>query len=260
MIGSSSKLKPIQNEYKVHEDLYKNLSLYYRDGETLSSLLYGISGLVYMHEKNQNKMGDKEKIKLYLQIIEEYRNEGMVFEKACNLLSNLIFKNSKMIPMLTALSTEACVISVAKEIDYFEPAFKQFLRLIGNMSLNLESATMIVKADFLKVWSNIIAKADHLHHDHIIKLAFDILFNLLNFHEIEAKNIAYRAHEAFCCVKIITYLLKNTLNTNLVISGLDALEKLFILDVNRTQAIQYGVTMCLEDIAKTQSWNEVNYH
>lgn len=127
------------------------------------------------------------------------------------------------------------------------------------MSTNLESATLIVRADFLKVWSACLAQAEARNHDHIIKYAFDILFNLLNFNEIEAKNIAYKCYEAGCSQKIISYMHKNALNSDIIISGLDALEKLFILDVARVQSLDCGVLACLEDIAKVQSWNEVTY-
>ena len=38
---------------------------------------------------------------------------------------------------------------------------------------------------------------------------------------------------------------KYSLNTDIVKSGLDAVEKILILDVNRVRALDYGILKCL---------------
>lgn len=136
-------------------------------------------------------------------------------------------------------------MSLFQDIPYNLEAYKRFLRLIGNLSLDLEAATSIIRAKFFFIWNNIIKAGEDHNHEEVILYAIDIIFNLVNFHEIEAKNIAYKISETDCLWKIIYLMQKYSLNTDIVKSGLDAVEKILILDVNRVRALDYGILKCL---------------
>ena len=90
--------------------------MFLRDGETLCSLLYAASGLVYLHEKNQEKLGGQNQIRQYLKILLEHRDNVEVFEKVCNLLSNLVFKNQKLVKTFSSLKVEEQIIGVVKSL------------------------------------------------------------------------------------------------------------------------------------------------
>lgn len=148
------------------------------------------------------------------------------------------------------------MIKLATTLLYEYAPTKQFLRLVGNLSLSVEAASSIVRTQFLYLWGNILKEADAHRHEDIMKYCFDILFNLLNYPEVEAKPIAYKLNEAGCTASTIAFLQQNSLVTSIVEAGLDVLEKLLIVDVTVKQAIQSDILKCLENIAKTQSWNE----
>lgn len=69
-----------------------------------------------MHEKNQEKLGGQNQIKQYLKILLEHRDNVEVFEKVCNLLSNLVFKNQKLVKTFSSLKVEEQIIGIFKSL------------------------------------------------------------------------------------------------------------------------------------------------
>ena len=236
--------------------LFSNLQHYEDNIPCLAATLYAISGLGYLNDENQRILCTKECLKTYIKVIERNGSSALVFDKGCNLLSNMVYKNLGLIKVYIELGVEICIIKVATSLLYQYSAYKQFLRLIGNISLSAEAANSITKTPFLYLWGNILKQAEAQKHEDIIKYCFDIIFNLLNYPEIEAKPIAYRTEEAGCIPKTIQILQRNCLVTLVSESGLDCLEKMLIIDVAIKKALENGLLKSLEDIANTQSWNE----
>lgn len=81
------------------------------------------------------------------------------------------------------------------------------------------------------------------------------MYNLLNYPEVEAKSIAYRVVEAGCVGRLVGCLRRNCIGVGIVEAGLDAVEKMMVVEVGVRQAVDNGLLLCMEDIAKTQSWN-----
>jgi hypothetical protein len=61
----------------------------------------------------------------------------LIFDRGCNLLSNMVYKNLGLITIYIELSVETIVIKIASSLLYEYSTYKQFLRLIGNLSLSL---------------------------------------------------------------------------------------------------------------------------
>lgn len=106
------------------------------------------------------------------------------------------------------------------------------------------------------LWCNILHNADKNKEEDIVKYCFDIVYNLMNYHEMEARVIGNKINGVGTANKIVSYLQRNCLATTIVESGLDALEKMFIVDTHRKEAINSNIPKCLEEISVTQSWSE----
>lgn len=59
-----------------------------------------------------------------------------MLEKGCNLLSNLVYKNAGLAGVYVAVGVDVGVVKVASGLLYQYGPYKQFLRLIGNLSLS----------------------------------------------------------------------------------------------------------------------------
>ena len=102
-MGSSSKLKAIQNQYKIQNDLFSNLQYYEDNVPCLAATLYAISGLGYLNDENQKILCTKDCLKTYIKVIERNSSSFLVFDKGCNLLSNMVYKNLSLIKLYCEL-------------------------------------------------------------------------------------------------------------------------------------------------------------
>lgn len=89
--------------------------MYREDIDTLKSILYAISGLVYLNENNQRIFGKAEKIETYSLILQKYADHekiGHIFEKMCRLLSNLVYKNLHLVEIYLKYSIHTLIFKI----------------------------------------------------------------------------------------------------------------------------------------------------